>query len=77
MCLAIPAKIVAIDGSQSRVELTGNVIEADLTLVEGARVGDWVLVHAGFAIERLDEEDALETLTLFAQAEEASRGSEP
>ena len=71
MCLAIPAQIVEIDGSRAKVELTGNVIDAELSLVEGATVGDWVLVHAGFAIEKLEPEDAQETLKLFAELEEA------
>lgn len=70
MCLAIPARIVEVAGSRARVSLEGNVREADLSLVEDACVGDWVLVHAGFAIEKLSPEDAEETLNLIMQMQE-------
>ena len=69
MCLAIPSKIVDISGTRAKVEVSGNAIEADLSLIEEAAVGDWVLVHAGFAIEKLDPEDAEETLRLFQEIE--------
>ena len=65
MCLAIPARITQMNGMRGRIELEGNVIEADLSLVDAPEVGDWVLVHAGFAIEKLAPEDAEETLRLF------------
>ncbi len=71
MCLAVPAQIVEIKGCQARVELAGNVRDADLSLIDDADVGDWVLLHAGFAIERLSQEEAEETLKLFGELEEA------
>ena len=73
MCLAIPARIVEVAGSSARVSLEGNVREADLSLVEDAGVGDWVLVHAGFAIEKLSPDDAKETLSLIMQMQEDAR----
>lgn len=69
MCLAIPAQIIEMNGQQARVALAGNVREADLSLIEDAAIGDWVLIHAGFAIEKLDPEDAAETLRLFSEME--------
>ena len=69
MCLAIPARVIEVEGTRAKAELSGNIISADLSLVDGAAVGDWVLVHAGFAIEKLDPEDAKETLELFAEME--------
>ncbi len=69
MCLAIPSQVVEVAGNRAKVEVSGNTIEADLSLVEGAGVGDWVLVHAGFAIEKLEPEDARETLRLFQEIE--------
>ena len=51
MCLAIPAQITEIDGARGKVTLAGNVREADFSLIDEPAVGDWVLVHAGFAIE--------------------------
>jgi hydrogenase expression/formation protein HypC len=69
MCLAVPAQIRSIEGATGQLALSGNRIEADLSLVEDPAVGDWVLVHAGFAIEKLDPEEARETLDLFASME--------
>ena len=72
MCLAIPAKIVAISGSVARVEIGGVVREADLTLLPEAKVGDYVLLHAGFAIQKYDEEEAKETLRLLKELADAT-----
>jgi hydrogenase expression/formation protein HypC len=74
MCLAIPAQITEIEGTSAKVVLQGNTLEADTSLVDEPAVGDWVLVHAGFAIEKLDPEDAEETLKLFAEMEEEPHG---
>ena len=78
MCLAVPAKIESIHGQKATVALAGNRFETILTLVPEAKIGDWVLVHAGFAITLLDEASALETYELLAQAagEEIEEGKE-
>ena len=63
MCLAVPGKITEIDGRVARVEYDGGLVrEAGLEVVPEAKVGDYVLVHAGYAISLLDESEALETL---------------
>lgn len=67
MCLAIPARIIEIEGSQAKAAIAGNTRTVDLSLIETAEVGDWVLVHAGFAIERLRPEDAEETLRMLGE----------
>jgi hydrogenase expression/formation protein HypC len=67
MCLAIPTRIVAIDGQMARVELSGVERQISLALTPEAQVGDYVIVHTGFALSVLDEEDAQETLRLFAE----------
>jgi hydrogenase expression/formation protein HypC len=68
MCLAIPALIIEKQGNQARADIGGVVREISLELVDRpAEVGDYVLVHAGFAIRRLDEEDAKETLRLMRE----------
>jgi hydrogenase expression/formation protein HypC len=66
MCLAIPMKIVETrnDGT-GVVELDGSRREANLSLLADPQIGDYVIVHAGFAIEKLDEEDANERIALF------------
>ena len=70
MCLSIPAKIVKLDGNAATVDVMGNRREADVSLVDEPQLGDYVLVHAGFAIEKMTAEDAAETLKIW---EEISR----
>ena len=65
MCLGVPARVTQIDGQIARVELGGLVSEVHTTLVPHVRVGDYVLIHAGFAIQTLDQEQAQETLELL------------
>jgi len=68
MCLAIPLKIRTVNDTRGVVEIgKGAEAEVDLTLVPGATVGDYVLVHAGFAIKLLDSDEANERLKLFSQ----------
>ncbi|RMH79277.1 MAG: HypC/HybG/HupF family hydrogenase formation chaperone [Acidobacteria bacterium] len=69
MCLAVPSKVVELmESNTALVEVFGTrrLISLDL-LQEEVSVGDWVLVHVGFAIQKLDEEYALETLKLFEE----------
>jgi len=73
MCLAVPLRIRSIEGTEAEVELGGLLRKISLLLTPEAEVGDWVLVHTGFAINILDEEEAQETLALFAELEEAAR----
>ena len=70
MCLAIPSKILSINDSVAEVEVAGTVIKASLLLLPEAGVGDYVLVHAGFAIQLLDEDEAMETLKLWEEIDE-------
>lgn len=65
MCLAIPARVMRVDGDKAQVDFGEGVLrEVNMTLVD-AKVGDYVLVHAGYAIQLMDEKDALETLSLW------------
>lgn len=67
MCLAVPMRIARIDGTMALTELEGVTRRASVMLVPQAKVGDYVLVHAGCAITVLDEADAQETLRLFEE----------
>ncbi len=67
MCLAVPMKIITKDGFSATVEAGGVSREINLRLLEDAQVGDYVLVHAGFAIEKIDEQEARATLELMQQ----------
>lgn len=73
MCLSIPAKILEIDGDKAKVSIGGTIVEAGLHLVEDVSIGDYVLVHTGFAIQKISEEEAKETLELFKEFEELNR----
>ena len=69
MCLAIPARVVEINDSDvAIVELGGVRKDVSLALVEGVVVGDYVIVHVGFALTRLDPEEATRTLALMQEA---------
>jgi hydrogenase expression/formation protein HypC len=73
MCWAIPVQIDDIDGKMARVELSGTTREIGLQLVDNPEMGDWVLVHAGFAIQKLDEEEARERLELWDEMAEVEQ----
>jgi hydrogenase expression/formation protein HypC len=75
MCLAIPGKVMGLDGATGRVAFGEVERLVGMDLVPEARPGDYVLVHAGFAIQRLDAEEAAETLRLLAELEAA--GEDP
>jgi hydrogenase expression/formation protein HypC len=65
MCLAIPAKILSLQGEKAQVDFGQGVLrDVNVSLVE-AKLGDYVLVHAGYAIQVLEEQEALETLSLW------------
>ena len=69
MCLAIPMKIKKIKGGKGVVEIGGTERQIGLDLLTEARIGDYVIVHAGFAIQKLDEQEALETLEIIREME--------
>ncbi len=68
MCLAVPAKIVKIDNGMGTIDVSGVKKHVSLLLLEEAKVGDYILVHAGFGIQILHEEHALESLKLLKYA---------
>ena len=70
MCLAIPARIIELEGDRAVVDAMGNRWKAKTTLLPEAKLGDLVLVHAGFAISLVDEEEAKKTWQLFAEISE-------
>ncbi|MBE0677596.1 MAG: HypC/HybG/HupF family hydrogenase formation chaperone [Bacteroidales bacterium] len=70
MCLSLPARVIVIEGDMAEVSVGGAVFRAGLQMVDDVTVGDYVLLHAGFAIEKLKEEDALETLRLLQEMDD-------
>ncbi len=73
MCWAVPAQIIKVDGEVGKVELSGTVREVGLQLLEDPQVGDWVLIHAGFAIQKVHSEEAEQTLRLLEEIAEEMR----
>jgi len=69
MCLGIPSKVIEVDPAfrTGRIDYLGAKIKANFALLDDVKIGDWVIVHAGFAISRLDEADALETLDMLRE----------
>jgi hydrogenase expression/formation protein HypC len=68
MCLAVPMRLVSATGPEGRAEVQGIARAVRLDLVPGAAVGDWLIVHAGYAIQVLDEAEAAEMLEMVAVA---------
>ena len=66
MCLAVPMRVITLEGRTAQVEQGGTRTRARVDLLDEVRVGDYVLVHAGLAIAKVDEEDARETLALLS-----------
>ena len=72
MCLAVPARVVERDGDEAVADLHGNRVRINAMLTPEASVGDWVLLHAGFAIQRLDAEEAARTFEVLADLNTAA-----
>jgi len=77
MCLAIPSRITKIENQMAVIDVDGVRREASLLLLEDARVGDYVIVHAGFAIQKIDEQTAEESLRLLREAAAAFDAAHP
>lgn len=73
MCLAVPATVMAIEGDKGAVEVSGVRYQANLMLLDEVNVGDVILLHAGFAIQRLDPQAAAETIALYEELNEIKR----
>lgn len=67
MCLSIPARIISIDGDMAEVSAGGAVFRAGLHLLENAKPGDFILLHAGFAIQKISEKEAMETIKIITE----------
>lgn len=73
MCLALPCRVVELlPDEQAIIEVSGMRKEVSLALVDGVAVGDFVIVHVGYALTRLDAEEAEKTLALFAELGDAA-----
>ncbi len=76
MCLAIPAKILSVDGTAAHCEMSGVTKDIDISLTPEAKAGDWVIVHVGFALQVIDAQKAAATLAAMQSvADSASAGA--
>ncbi len=73
MCLSVPAKIVEINGEIARVAVGETIINASLQMLDDVEIGDYVLLHTGFALQKISAADAAETLALFEELEEINK----
>jgi hydrogenase expression/formation protein HypC len=71
MCLSIPARIVSIEGKMAEVSAGGTIFRAGLHMIEDACIGDYILLHAGFAIQKISEKEAAETLKILEEMKNA------
>lgn len=74
MCLAIPAKVISVEGASALVTIEDVEYTASLLLLDGVHPGDYIMLHAGFAIEKVDPEYAAETLQLLHDEESGRPG---
>ncbi len=73
MCLSIPAKVEKIENETATVSVGGTQYEASLQMLDDVQVGDYILMHTGFAIQKLDPEEAEESLKTFQEFEEMNK----
>jgi hydrogenase expression/formation protein HypC len=69
MCIAIPGLIISMDGTKARVDFNGNIIDVETAIID-TKIGDYVLVHAGCAIEVIDKEYANELSEILKELED-------
>ncbi|MFP4472004.1 MAG: HypC/HybG/HupF family hydrogenase formation chaperone [Bacteroidota bacterium] len=70
MCLSVPAQVIKIEGENAEVSVGGTIMKANLTMVDDVEVGDYILLHTGFALQKIDAEEAEETLKTFSEFED-------
>lgn len=73
MCLSIPAEILSIDGEMAKVSVNGAIIDASLQLLDNPKVGDFILLHTGFALEIISPEEAEENMRLLRELDELGK----
>lgn len=76
MCLSIPAKVISIKGEEALVSVFGTQVSVSLVLLEGIEPGDFVLVHSGFAIQTIDQEEAKKTLEVIRHMQAEQKKSQ-
>lgn len=73
MCLSVPAKVISIEGNMAKVAVGETICNASLQIVDDIQVGDYILLHTGFALQKLSKEEAEETFRLFEELEDINK----
>jgi hydrogenase expression/formation protein HypC len=73
MCLSIPARIISVEGESAKASVGGAIINVGLQMVEDVKEGDYVLVHTGFALQKISDEEAQETLKLIKELDDINK----
>lgn len=73
MCLSIPAKILSIEGKTAKASVGGTIINVGLHMIDDIKAGDYVLVHTGFALQKISDKEAQETIKLIKEMEDISQ----
>lgn len=76
MCLSIPARVISVDGDIAKATVGNTIIEVGLHLVDDVKINDYVLVHTGYALQKISEEEAKETLEMIKELDEYNEISE-
>jgi hydrogenase expression/formation protein HypC len=76
MCLSIPAKVLSVDGVVAQASVGGAIVQTSLHLVDDVCPGDYVLIHSGFALQKISEQEALETIRIIEELDSHDREQE-
>ncbi len=76
MCLSIPAKVLSVDGVIAQASVGGAIIQTSLHLVDDVKPGDYVLIHSGFALQKISEQEALESIRIIEELDRLNQEKE-
>lgn len=72
MCLSIPAKVLSVEGNMAKASVGGAIVNASLHLLDDVSPGDYILIHTGFALQKISEEEALETIRIIEELDQVT-----
>jgi hydrogenase expression/formation protein HypC len=76
MCLSIPAKVISVDGVIAQASVGGAIVQTSLHLVDDVMPGDYILIHSGFALQKISEQEALETIRIIEELDRLNQEKE-
>lgn len=76
MCLSIPAKVLSVDGVIAQASVGGAIVQTSLHLVDDVKPGDYILIHSGFALQKISEQEALESIRIIEELDRLNQENE-